>query len=99
MTTETIGYLTAENAYTEQTTGRLGLLREALFNETKRRTKEADLSVPTRKNGHWYYTRTVEGEQYGIHCRRSVRDGETAPPMPEDGAPLPDEVPGVRGTG
>ncbi|MEO3928360.1 S9 family peptidase [Micromonosporaceae bacterium B7E4] len=88
---DTIGYLTAENSYTEQTTARLGLLRETLFNETKRRTKETDLSVPTRKNGHWYYTRTVEGEQYGIHCRRSVRDGETAPPMPEDGAPLDGE--------
>ncbi|GIG91070.1 S9 family peptidase [Plantactinospora endophytica] len=88
---DTIGYLTAENAYTEQTTARLGMLRETLFNETKRRTKETDLSVPTRKNGHWYYTRTVEGEQYGIHCRRAVRDGETAPPMPADGAPLDGE--------
>ncbi|MFY1688589.1 S9 family peptidase [Plantactinospora sp. WMMB782] len=88
---DTISYLNAENAYTEQTTARLGLLRETLFNETKRRTKETDLSVPTRKNGHWYYTRTVEGEQYGIHCRRSVRDDETAPPMPSDGAPLPGE--------
>ncbi|MDG4790609.1 S9 family peptidase [Micromonospora sp. WMMD1102] len=88
---DTISYLNAENAYTEQTTARLGLLRETLFNETKRRTKETDLSVPTRKNGHWYYTRTVEGEQYGIHCRRPVRDDETAPPMPSDGAPLPGE--------
>ncbi|MFY1673826.1 S9 family peptidase [Plantactinospora sp. WMMB334] len=88
---ETIAYLTAENAHTEQSTARLGALREALFNETKRRTKETDLSVPARKNGYWYYTRTVEGEQYGIHCRRAVRDGETAPPMPDDGAPLPGE--------
>ncbi|WP_422772758.1 S9 family peptidase [Plantactinospora sp. WMMC1484] len=88
---ETIAYLTAENAHTEQSTARLGALRETLFNETKRRTKETDLSVPARKNGYWYYTRTVEGEQYGIHCRRAVRDGETAPPMPDDGAPLPGE--------
>ncbi|MBF9127650.1 S9 family peptidase [Plantactinospora sp. S1510] len=88
---ETIAYLTAENAFTEQSTARLGTLRETLFNETKGRTKETDLSVPTRKNGYWYYTRTVEGEQYGIHCRRAAPDGETDPPMPDDGTPIPGE--------
>ncbi|MGI5211448.1 S9 family peptidase [Plantactinospora sp. CA-290183] len=88
---DTIAYLTAENAFTEQTTARLAALRETLFGETKSRTQETDLSVPTRKNGYWYYTRTVEGQQYGIHCRRTVRDGETDPPMPPDGAPLDGE--------
>jgi oligopeptidase B len=88
---ETIAYLNAENAFTEQSTARLGTLRETLFNETKGRTKETDLSVPTRKNGYWYYTRTVEGEQYGIYCRRAARDGETDPPMPDDGTPISGE--------
>ncbi|MFC6018791.1 S9 family peptidase [Plantactinospora solaniradicis] len=88
---ETIAYLNAENAFTEQSTARLGTLRETLFNETKGRTKETDLSVPTRKNGYWYYTRTVEGEQYGIYCRRAAQDGETDPPMPEDGTPISGE--------
>ena len=88
---DTIAYLTAENAYTEQSTAGLATSRETLFDETKRRTQETDLSVPARKNGHWYYTRTVEGQQYGIHCRRAVRDGETDPPMPADGAPLDGE--------
>jgi oligopeptidase B len=88
---ETIAYLTAENAFTEQSTARLGTLRETLFNETKGRTKETDLSVPTRKNGYWYYTRTVEGEQYGIYCRRAAQDGETDPPMPDDGTSIPGE--------
>jgi oligopeptidase B len=88
---ETIAYLTAENAYTEQRTAELATLRETLFTETKTRTQETDLSVPTRKGGYWYYTRTVEGQQYGIHCRRAVRDGETDPPIPADGAPLEGE--------
>jgi oligopeptidase B len=35
--------------------------------------------------------RTVEGQQYAIHCRRRVRDGEITPPMPEDGKPLDGE--------
>ena len=36
--------------------------------------------MPVRKGGYWYYTRTVEGQQYGIHCRRAVAAGEVDPP-------------------
>ncbi|MEV4809398.1 S9 family peptidase [Micromonospora avicenniae] len=88
---ETIAYLTAENDYTEARTAHLAGLREQLFEETRRRTQETDLSVPTRKDGYWYYTRTVEGQQYGVQCRRAVRDGETEPPVSADGAPLDGE--------
>ena len=87
----TIAYLTEENAWTEARTAHLAGLRETLFNEIKGRTQETDLSVPSRKGSYWYYTRTVEGQQYGIHCRRAVRDGETDPPIPSDGAPLDGE--------
>ncbi|WFE37876.1 S9 family peptidase [Micromonospora sp. WMMD998] len=88
---ETIAYLEAENAYTEARTAHLDGLRAELFEETRRRTQETDLSVPTRKGDHWYYTRTVEGQQYGVQCRRSVRPGETTPPVSADGAPLDGE--------
>ncbi|MEU3452566.1 S9 family peptidase [Micromonospora sp. NPDC006766] len=88
---ETIAHLTAENAYTEARTAHLEGLRAELFEETRRRTQETDLSVPTRKDGYWYYTRTVEGQQYGVHCRRAVHAGETAPPISADGAPLDGE--------
>ncbi|MFD0784832.1 S9 family peptidase, partial [Micromonospora azadirachtae] len=88
---ETIAYLTAENDYTETRTAHLAGLRDQLFEETRRRTQETDLSVPTRKDGYWYYTRTVEGQQYGVQCRRAVRDGETEPPVSADGAPLDGE--------
>ncbi|SCG47593.1 S9 family peptidase [Micromonospora inositola] len=87
----TIAHLTAENAYTAARTAHLEALRAELFEETRRRTQETDLSVPTRKDGYWYYTRTVEGQQYGVHCRRAVRDGETTPPISADGAPLDGE--------
>ncbi|MER6593868.1 S9 family peptidase [Micromonospora purpureochromogenes] len=87
----TIAHLTAENAYTEARTAHLEGLRAELFEETRRRTQETDLSVPSRKDGYWYYTRTVEGQQYGVHCRRGVRDGETVPPVSADGAPLDGE--------
>ncbi|MFD1325352.1 S9 family peptidase [Micromonospora sonneratiae] len=88
---ETVAHLAAENAYTEASTAHLAALRETLFTETKQRTQETDLSVPARKGDYWYYLRTVEGQQYGIRCRRAVRDGETDPPMADDGAPLDGE--------
>lgn len=88
---DTIAYLTAENEYTEAATAHLAGLRETVFNEIKTRTKETDLSLPVRKKAHWYYARTEEGKQYSIHCRREIRADETAPPIPDDGAPLDGE--------
>ncbi len=34
------------------------------------RIKQTDLSVPTRRGEYLYYTRTEEGKQYPIQCRR-----------------------------
>jgi oligopeptidase B len=87
----TIGYLEAENAYTEAATAHLGTLRETLFGEIKARTQETDLSVPVRKGEFWHYARTEEGKQYAIHCRRRLAPGETDPPATGDGTPLPGE--------
>jgi oligopeptidase B len=88
---ETIAYLEAENAYTEAVTAGQAALREAIFGEIKARTQETDLSVPTRKGNWWYYTRTMAGKQYAVHCRREVRPGDSSPPMTLDGAPLDGE--------
>ena len=88
---DTLAYLQAENAYTEAATAHLTELREKIFNEIKSRTKETDLSVPARKGGYWYYTRTVEGQQYGIQCRVPVIEGEITPPSTESGEQLPGE--------
>jgi protease II len=88
---DTIDYLTAENAYTDAVTAHLAPLREQIFTEIKARTQESDLSVPVRKGGWWHYSRTVEGKQYAVHCRRAVRPGEVIPPIPADGKPLDGE--------
>jgi oligopeptidase B len=88
---DTIAYLTAENAYTEAVTAGLAPLQEQIFAEIKARTQESDLSVPVRKGGWWQYARTVEGQQYAVHCRRAVRPGEVIPPLAEDGQPLDGE--------
>jgi oligopeptidase B len=88
---ETIAYLEAENAYTEAMTAGQAELRDTIFGEIKARTQETDLSVPTRKGGWWYYTRTVEGKQYAVRCRRAVRPDDSGPPISQDGSPLEGE--------
>jgi len=32
-----------------------------------------------RYQGYYYYTRTEEGQQYALHCRRRVPPGQGAP--------------------
>ncbi|MDH2429443.1 S9 family peptidase [Sphaerisporangium sp. TRM90804] len=86
---DTIAYLEAENAFTQGRTEHLKDLQEAIFQEIKGRTLETDLSVPTRKGGWWYYSRTEEGKQYGIQCRVAAT-GDT-PPLLEAGKPLAGE--------
>jgi len=67
---EVIAYLEAENAYTEALTKDLKPFAEAVYREIRGRLKEADLSVPARRGGYYYYSRTVDGQQYPIRCRR-----------------------------
>ncbi|HUL77242.1 MAG TPA: oligopeptidase B, partial [Vicinamibacteria bacterium] len=69
---EVVGYLEAENAYTEATTADLGPFRDALYAEMLGRIKQTDLSVPTRIGRFYYYRRTVEGLQYPIRCRKEA---------------------------
>ncbi len=88
---ETVAYLEAENAWTKRATAHLEPLQTTIFEEIKGRTQETDLSVPQRKGAFWYYTRTVEGKQYGIQCRVPAAPGAVEPPATGDGAPLPGE--------
>ncbi len=81
---DTISYLEAENAYTTARTAHLEPLREQIFSEIRSRTQETDLSVPVRVRGWWYYSRTVEGRQYALSCRRPATDPEDwTPPVVE----------------
>ncbi len=88
---DTIGYLNAQNAYTNTVTAPLAPLRDQIFTEIKARTQESDLSVPVRKGDWWHYSRTVEGKQYAVHCRRAVQPGEVIPPLASGGKPLDGE--------
>ncbi len=74
-------YLEAENAYAEVVMAPLAGLREELYQEMLSHVKQTDVSVPYRDGDWWYYSRTQEGLQYGIYCRK--RGG---PAGPEDDA-------------
>jgi oligopeptidase B len=69
---EVADYLQAENAYTEAMTADLRPFSEALYQEMLGRIKQTDLSVPTRHGAYFYYSRTEEGKQYAIQCRRKA---------------------------
>jgi oligopeptidase B len=45
-------------------------LREQLYKEIVGRIQETDTSAPSFFKGYWNYTRTVEGLDYEIYCRR-----------------------------
>jgi oligopeptidase B len=70
---EVTAYLEAENAYAEAVMAPLGGLREKLYQEMLSHMKQTDVSVPFRDGDWWYVTRTEEGKQYAIHCRRAFQ--------------------------
>lgn len=89
---DVIAHLEAENAYTEHVTAHLAPLRQAIFDEIKARTKETDLSVPTRRDTWWYYGRSFEGKQYSVHCRCPVTDPDDwTPPVLDENTEIPGE--------
>jgi len=67
---DVIRYLEAENEYTRRETATLQPLVQNLYSEMLGRLKQTDLSVPVRRGGYLYYSRTEEGKQYPIQCRR-----------------------------
>ncbi|MGE2815637.1 S9 family peptidase [Mycobacterium heidelbergense] len=89
---EVIAYLEAENDYVDRATAHLEPLRQQIFDEIKARTKETDLSVPTRQGDWWYYSRTFEGKQYRAQCRCPVADPDDwTPPALDENTEIPGE--------
>lgn len=65
-------YLEAENAYADAEMRGTEAFQEKLYQEMLGRIQQTDLSVPYRLRGYEYYTRTEEGKQYPIYCRKKV---------------------------
>ncbi|WP_114905798.1 S9 family peptidase [Ornithinimicrobium murale] len=87
-----IAHLEAENAYTEARTSHLSGLTESVFTEIKTRTQQTDLSVPVRHADWWYYSRTVEGQQYAIHSRIALSDSPQRPELSGEDAPAHEQI-------
>lgn len=89
---ELIAHLEAENAHADEELARLEPLRGAIFDEIKGRVRETDLSVPVRQGDWWYYGRSIEGQQYGLHCRAPISDSDDwMPPSLTPGEDVPGE--------
>lgn len=69
---EAIAYLEAENAYTTAMMADTEELQGQLYREMVGRIQETDLSAPYRKGDYLYYTRTEQGKQYPIYCRKKA---------------------------
>ena len=64
-------YLNAENAYADALMKGTEGLQTALYQEMLGHIKQTDVQVPYREGAFWYYSRTEEGKQYPIYCRKA----------------------------
>ena len=76
---DTIPYLEAENAYTQAVMAHTDALQAKLYSEMLGRIKQTDETVPVRRGDYYYYTRTEEGKQYAVYCRKHA-----SPAAPEE---------------
>lgn len=65
-----IEHLKAEEAYAEAMMKPTAPLQEKLYKEMLSHIKQTDVNVPYRWGDYFYYTRTEEGKQYPIFCRK-----------------------------
>jgi oligopeptidase B len=63
-------YLESENAYTDEYMKPTVPFQDSLYKEMLGRIKQQDMGVPYRLGDYFYYTRTEEGKQYPIYCRK-----------------------------
>ena len=64
-------YLEEENRYAEAVMAPTLELQDQLFQQIRARVAETDVSAPVWHRGWWYWSRTLAGKQYPVHCRRA----------------------------
>lgn len=69
---ELIAHLEAENAHTAAAMRDTAGLQKQIYDEILSRIQQTDLSVPVQDGPYFYYTRTEEGKQYPIYCRKHL---------------------------
>lgn len=63
-------YLEAEEAYAVSSMKHTEAFQEKLYKEMLSHIKQTDTNVPYRDGNYFYYSRTEEGKQYPIFCRK-----------------------------
>ena len=67
---DTIRYLEAENSYMRAMMAHTEEAQSRLYAELLSHIKQTDLTVPVKRGDYFYYSRTEEGKQYRIFCRK-----------------------------
>ena len=67
---EVASYLEAENAYADAVMKPTEAFQQTLYGEMLGRIQETDVNVPYRQGAYFYYSRTEQGKQYPILCRK-----------------------------
>jgi oligopeptidase B len=75
---EVVAYLEAENAYSAAWMNGTETLQKDLYDEMVSHIKETDVSVPFPDHDYMYYSRTEQGKQYPIYCRKLRAAGKDA---------------------
>jgi len=69
---ELLAHLEAENTHTTAAMAHTEDRQKFLYEEILSRIQQSDLSVPVKDGPYFYYTRTEEGKQYPIYCRKHL---------------------------
>jgi oligopeptidase B len=67
---EVLQHLESESAYADAIMKPTIAFQETLYKEMLGRIKETDMNVPYKKGNYFYYSRTEQGKQYPIYCRK-----------------------------
>lgn len=67
-----INHLKGENAYVEASMKHTEGQQKKIYDELIARIPGKDESLPTKRNGYWYYTRFEEGKQYPYYIRKKA---------------------------
>lgn len=81
---QTLAYLEAENAYLAQEMQPLDGFQEKLYQQMLGRIQQTDLEVPIQDGPYFYYSRTEEGQQYRIYCRKKAASRAELASTPEE---------------
>jgi oligopeptidase B len=69
---QVITYLKAEDTYADAVMKPTAAFQDGLYKEMVGHIKETDSTVPYRRGDYFYYSRTVEGQQYPVQCRKHL---------------------------